>query len=719
MNRFYMSGLLGGVALVALIGSPALAQDDGAAVGEQTRDEIIVNGSRLPTTLTTMPGSVSVVDYEALQDQLAVTSDIGAVLGQLVPGMGTSSSSPSNIQTSLRGRKPVVFVDGIPITPTLNDVGRELRMIDPSVIERIEVVRGSSALFGNSAGAGFINYITRAGDKGPLRMSTEIGSQLSLTSIGDGLRPSVRQTFAGGGGNVDYRLVGSYEQTGSFYDADGDRIAPIPNGFSGLADSEIYSTFGRLGLDAGDGRFEINLNHYHQEQDTDFTLQNGDVSAGIKVTAVPKGPGDTEEANQFHENSLASLSYSNPEIMGTGLRTSVYYQKSKSIFGMEFGRFVRTPKPDGQSNTSSTKYGARIDLNTPLDFLANDSELLWGFDYLNDTTRADLVDGRVFAPPQELDSKALFAQLRVNVLPQMTVTAGIRHEWSTLSLEDFTSLLSYAASSIGSPGGPELSRVTGGDLKYDATPLNLGVTYDVSESINLFAGFSQGFEITGVGRELRGTPEHVSVTVLQPDPNVIDSYEAGVRGNWDGVQASFSVFKTESSNGLSFTIDPLNPNVAITKRSADEVYGFEATADVEVSDRSRVGGSFSWLEGRQLDDQGVFVKPLQNRRIPPRIITAYGEYDFSNNWTVRLQALHSGARDKFPGSTAFWEGEINPWLNVDISAHGDIGPGTLIVGVNNLLNSDHYTHVSESAQQDSRYSKAPGATANIRYKIEY
>jgi len=714
--------LMVGTALIGLTGAPALAEEEaGSEDRGLTLEEIVVSGSRLPASIQSMPGSVTLISQDDLQSQLAVTSDLGAILGQLVPGMGTSSASPANIQTSLRGRKPVVFIDGIPITPTLNDVGRELRMIDPSVIERIEVVRGSSALFGNSAGAGFINYITGPGEKGPLKMTTEVGTQFSVTSLGDGFRPSIRQSFSGGSDNIDYRVVGYYEKTGGFFDADGDRIAPIPNGFSGLADSDIYSVYGRVGVDAGEGRFEVNVNHYHQEQDTDYKLSPGNVAERIKATAILKDAGDAEEASQFHENWLASASYSHPDIFGTGLRSSVYYQKSKSIFGMEFGRFTKTDKPDGQSDTSSEKYGTRLDLHTPLAFLSEGSELLWGFDYLNDKTLAGLVDGRTFAPNQKLDSKAVFAQLRFSILEKVTVTAGVRHEWSSLELDDFTSLLTFATSTLGGADEDrELSRITGGTLKYDATPVNIGVTYDVSENINLFAGFSQGFQITGVGRELRSWPEHVDVTVLQPEPNLIDSYEAGVRGNWSGISASFSVFETRSSNGLSFKADPDNPNVALTSRSADKVYGFEVTVDADITDDWRAGGSLAWIEGKADGNaDGEFEKPLQNRRIPPRIITMYVEHDFSQDWTLRLQGLHSGERNKFPGSTSFWEGHLHPWFLMDVSAQGKVGPGTLILGVNNLLNTDYFTSISESAQQNNRFSKAPGATATIRYRVEY
>lgn len=683
-----------------------VAQDNDA---ELMLEEVVVIASRLPADLLTMPGSVTVIDNEELAKQLAVTSDLEMVLGQLVPGMSTSSSSPANFTTSLRGRKPVFFIDGVPITPTLNDVGRELRLIDPSVIQRIEVVRGSSALYGNSAGSGFINYITGRGEKNELNMFTEVGLQASMTSIGDGFRPSIRQGFSGGTDNIDYKVVGYYENIGGFYDADGDRIAPIPNGANGLADSDIYSIFAKVGWDfADDQRIEGMVSHYRQTQDTNYTLLRGDVSEGVKARAVLKDPDDTEESDQYQQNTVASLNYSHADILGSDFGTQVFYQESENIFGFSANRFPLTSKASAQSRSRSKKYGARVDIRTPLDFLGDGAQLLWGLDYLHDNTFDDVVDGRIFAPPQVLKSRAVFGQLQFPLMERFTVTAGVRYEKADLEISDFDSLFT-------------LSHITGGTLKYSATPVNIGLTFNASDTINLFAGFSQGFEVASVGRSLRSWPVDIDVVLLDPDPNLIDSYETGVRGDWGNVRSTFAVFYTSSSNGLSLRPDPANPlNSVLEVRTADEVYGVEWTIDADLSDSWRTGGSFSWVEGKEdKDGDGKPETALQHRRIPPRKITAYVEHDLASGWYVRLQGLYSGGRDKFPGSTAFYEGVINSWFVADISASGPVGPGVLSVGLNNMLNTDYFTHLSEAMQQDDRYSKAPGMTAMVRYRLNY
>ena len=156
------------VALALALSTQAHAQEpiEDGLVEPTESESIVVTGSRLPASLRTMPQSVDVFSAEDVSKQLATTNNLEQVLSNLVPGLSRSTNTTVTTYLSLRGRKPVFFVDGVPITATLNDTGRELRLIDPELIGRIEVVRGSSALYGNSAGAGFINYITKNGDLG-------------------------------------------------------------------------------------------------------------------------------------------------------------------------------------------------------------------------------------------------------------------------------------------------------------------------------------------------------------------------------------------------------------------------------------------------------------------------------------------------------------------------------------------------------------------------
>ena len=218
--------------------------------------EILVRGSRLPTSLATMPQSVQIVNSQQLEQQMAITTDVQTMLANTVPGLSQSSYSTGETLLSLRGRKPVILIDGVPVTSTLNDTGRELSMISPEDISEVEVIRGSSALYGQSEGAGFINFLTKGGEAGPANFRTEVGSGVSLANpSADSLIPYVSQSAAGTIDDFDYRAGGTFTSIRSLYDADGDRLPP-PVG-AAIQNSQTASGFAKGGYNfGGDQRLE-------------------------------------------------------------------------------------------------------------------------------------------------------------------------------------------------------------------------------------------------------------------------------------------------------------------------------------------------------------------------------------------------------------------------------------------------------------------------------
>jgi len=121
--------------------------------------ELVVTATRSEQPLEDIPRSVTVIDQETLEEQSNLTSNLGDILGQLLPGFGPpNQSNRTNVQT-LRGRDASILIDGVPQNSNAS-VNVQLRFIDPSSIERIEVVRGPSAIYSGEATGGVINIIT-------------------------------------------------------------------------------------------------------------------------------------------------------------------------------------------------------------------------------------------------------------------------------------------------------------------------------------------------------------------------------------------------------------------------------------------------------------------------------------------------------------------------------------------------------------------------------
>lgn len=707
--RTYGAGALSALLYVS---TPAWAQQaatEGEPGSQGRVEEILVMGSRLPSELTSMPISVNVINEKEIAKQLGVTQDLQAILAQLVPGLSMSNQATINTYTSLRGRKPVILVDGVPVTSTLNDVSRELSELDPWTIERIEVVRGSSALYGNSAGAGFINYITKHGRASDPGVFAEGGVSFSLTHTSDSAQPSIRLGASGGNESWDYLAQGYFSESNSFFDANGDRIPPQPDGVS---DSAFRSFFGKVGGYVGDGRIEASLSMYEHEQKAQYQLVPGSVRTGRPTTTVPAGllPGEEPRSN---ESLIANVAYVHPDVLGNEFKAQLYYLDTESVFQFVRNRFPRTPIPDGQSMNVTKKYGVRLDLKRDFAFWGlEDGELLYGVDFLRDDTEAPLTDGRAFGLPQLLESYAGFVQAFARITPRWSVTAGVRHERADLEIGNFTSLFT-------------LRSVIGATLDYDATPVNLGTVFRLTDRWDVFLGYSQGFEVQQFSFLWRDTPADIDLrnSTTKPKPNLIDSYETGLRFAGGDVKGEVAVFFVESTNGVSYVLNPLNPTDASVRRAPDRVWGVELSADWRAGDHWKLGGSAAWMEGEaDNNDDGNFETPLQNRRIPPAKVTAYVEHDLTDRWFVRLQGVWWDGRNEFPASVGierFHEGEVTSNFLMDLLSTYELPRGRLSVGINNLLNDDYYTNYSEGFNRNDTYNKATGATASIKYEINF
>ncbi len=82
------------------------------------------NNSCITESLDKQPRSVTIVTQSQIEQQAVLSRDLNQILNRLVPSYGFSSR--------LRASRPTVLIDGAPLA--------RLRGIDPSIIERVEVL---------------------------------------------------------------------------------------------------------------------------------------------------------------------------------------------------------------------------------------------------------------------------------------------------------------------------------------------------------------------------------------------------------------------------------------------------------------------------------------------------------------------------------------------------------------------------------------------------
>ncbi|PEN12596.1 TonB-dependent receptor [Longibacter salinarum] len=664
-------------------------------------NEVVISATRGEEALRSVPTSMSVLGPETMDAQLKLTTDVGKLLSQNVPGMAPATHTLSNYGQTLRGRSLFVLVDGVPQSAPLRNVLRDLHSIDPSAVERIEVVRGASATYGYGGNGGLVNFITKRPDHPGVHGEAEIGLQGQPSNVESSASGRLRGQVEVKEGDYDGLISATYEQIGYAFDGEGDRIPQDPQGQGGRAGSDVFNVLARGGVDlTSQQRLDLSANLYSAHQNLEYlTVPGTPDSAKARASAA----GDIPGKDPGTLNLVANAQYSHDEVdalFDSRVGAQVFLQDYETRF--TFASFY--PDGGGQSVLESTKIGARADVETPVDVLSG-ADLTWGADLLSDRTKQPLEDGRSYVPPIHQWSAAPFAQLELTLVDGLELHGGARYESFWLSVDDFTTLF----------GGRDIE---GGNLNYDAFVFNAGFVASLDQ-VDLFGNFSQGYSVADVGRVLRSPPDTTAFTVesLRPEAQKVNSYELGLRGGTDNVSASVTGFLNTSEFGSTLSDFPELQLV----RAPERIYGIEATLDARFNPM-RIGGTATFLEGKtDTDDDGDYETYLPGSRIPPAKLTGYVAYVPSDLWQVRAQVLHSGSRDRFDGSaaTAFGQGDVDAYTVFDLSASVEAGPGTVGIGIENVFDTFYFPAISQWYNLGSGYAAAPGRQVRLSYTVRW
>jgi iron complex outermembrane receptor protein len=697
-----------------------LSIEPNLSVLETETIELVVTATRTAQPLQNIPRSVTIIDREQLENQSILSNDVRDILGRLVPGFGppTSESTPRSIVQNMRGRSAVILVDGVPLTSNYG-LDRELRTIDPNLIERIEVVRGPTAIYGGQATGGAINIITRRPAEQPLQVSLEAGLNLSLTHPSDSFSNYVTGTVSGQQENIDYLFSLSREDNGAFFDAAGDRIPETSGG--GIIDAEAYSILAKLGATWDEvQRFQVTFDFYDARQDTEF-LSDPSISSipGIQK-ARPLRVSLPREGTDLagDRNLLVDLNYSHENVWGSELQAQAYYRDYTSIVGFsDFrGGFFDVI---ARQRAMGDKWGGRLQIDTPISDTAN---VLWGLDYVRENNEAPFeifdpvafdrnnilrkVEERTFVPEHTLSQLGLFAQLQWEPSDRFRLNGGLRHERIGLEVDNYTTFFNR--------------NIQGGERNFDATVFNIGGIYDLTEELSVFASFAQGFSVPGFGGVLRNPPPtfvSVEQNLNLTEPVTVNNYELGFRGTWPNVQASIAGFYNTSSLGEDYTF---RGGISQLVRAPERLYGIEATVDTQIDDRWQVGGILSWTEGDTDEDEDGDFLPISTFRVQPLKLTAYVQHQTTPGWQNRLQFLYVGNRDRAFDAGVDSVG-ITDYFIVDYISSIQLGRGQLNIGIENLFNTQYTTAQSQflSGFNEIFGAAGSGTTLRVGYSIQF
>lgn len=666
-----------------------------SAAAEQTPQRLapvtVFGTRRVDVPLSNVPSSITIVEREEIQKEQATTNRIEDILARRVPGFNPTNNGVRQI----RGRTAQVFINGVPVNEQLRaSSGSDLNLVSPDHLAGVEVARGANSAYGFGSPGGVIALQTPRAESEELTLRTIARESVNPHRIGGSHQASLYQSASQIVGRFDYHLGGSIAYDGAEYDPDGD----LALGFSNAA----LLTNGKEVLGNLDGSFGLDLEEAGQLRLTgtfghvDF-VERYATNPGVyretfgSLSEEPKGD------QSFRQSYTLNLSYENADVLGQSVKLEVF---TSSVETETFSTSGGTNFRDEQTNDY---YGFRSAMTTPLDAITEGSTVTYGVDVLrnryfrpffNDDTGAV---STFFSPDVTLDSYAPYAQLEVPI-GDFRLTGGLRHERYSGHVETAT----------GSSG------ITGGDIKsFDLTLFNAGVVYFVDDNIDVYTTFSQGAEITQLGRAARSAS---SADQVDPQPAKSDQYEVGVRGDWSALRFGLAGFYTESDLLSSLECDGVNPCTPL--REPRKFWGIEGSADWRIDDQWGVGGVLTWQDGIRTTDTDD-TRRIGSRDVPPVLVTGYMDYSPFPWWRNTLQLNYRGARDPFGDSTAFGEGKVNDLLLVNLSAGFDVGPGELQLGVQNLFNTEYTSISAEAGNSDFTWLPEQGTRVSVAYSITW
>ncbi|WP_454064464.1 TonB-dependent receptor [Candidatus Nitrospira salsa] len=691
---------------------------------------VTVTATRFESPLSSIPGSVTVIPPETIKEQSLLTRNPSDLLGKLVPGLAPGNQSPtnnpigSNGGQTLRGRTALVLIDGVPQT-SIRNAGRDLRTIDPSAIDRIEVVRGATSIYGDGATGGIINIITKRPNSEIPTWTTDVMINSAPTNPSASFGGRFAQSLSGKKSGVDYLVSGSYEYVGGMFDADASRVPPdLLSAQGGLSDLSVYNIMGKFGYDFSQQRIQLTVNHFQSQQDTDYASDPTVNTLPLKSVRARSRKGLKLDDQPESRNTMVNLDYTHQNIFGSRVHSLAYYRNALTRFQPFDGQAIASLGNNiTQSRVESEEIGFRLEINTPIPLpRVTSPRLLWGLDFSREEASQRVaimdptafnnsnglvfqkVDDRVWVPPLEQRNLGLFGQLEWSLLENWILQGGIRYERIDLNLESFTTLAG--------------NTIAGGDLDFDATVFNAGTVVFLTDAVNVFFNYSQGFSIPDTGLILRSAPASFSFASSQLEPIEVDTYELGIRGEWHTFQTSLSGFYSESDFGVSS-----NGFAANVIRAPERVWGIEGTFDVQPDEAWALGGTLTWLEGENDVDRDDNYDALNGFRIPPVKLTGYIEHNTVPEWKWknRIQILYVGNRNPGLNPMSFGGRPVESYTVLDLISTIQAGPGLLRFGIENLLNQDYFNTTAQllrTGRNDS-YTASRGMVVTLGYRVQY
>nr|VFJ57622.1 MAG: hemoglobin/transferrin/lactoferrin receptor protein [Candidatus Kentron sp. FW] len=644
---------------------------------------VTATGSEKDSFDTSLP--VNILDVGDLEEKIAVSV---AEIFQKEPGVDvvtTGSGSVHPMIRGLHGERVLVLVNGIRLSEQ-RPGGNHVFSLDPSQIERVEVVRGpASVLYGSDAIGGVINFITREADEETTPdgyFDGEIDAQYEGAT--DGWKESARLYF--GQGRFNGHAGVTYKDMENIETPEGE----LANSFH-----EGYTVWGG-GNYIGDG----------WKMYADYSFMEADIG-------IPGPAAFAEDYFKGEKHQRLALGFEANEFGSAAER-----------FNIDFGwqrhnrhRYRRKITSIPADVLGDLDINIQLDIDTytlkpQMVLVPNDSHrVTFGLDtFYEDATSGRTIrdsasawvnpkfDSVPVIPDSTRMGVGAFVQDEIALGDQWVITPGLRADWIKARTD-----------------GHSRHQLTGEETsESSAVSGNLGLLYKVNDKVNLYGNVGRAFRAPTLLELYFHGPHDVGNDFGDPnlDPEKSWNFDIGLKTRTDRLQTEIGVFYNKVDDYI-VKENQGGGDYRYMNYAKVSLYGAEASLDYELGGGFSTFASVSYVRGEN-DDTG---KNLPD--IPP-LKGHYGvRYDATLGAKSRIWA-------ELAGLTTANQNKIGPnERKTDGYTRGDVRIGidlnetwSLIAAVENFTDKSYQDHLSSSWQEFGLNDQA-GRNVKVMVKARF
>ena len=593
-----------------------------AAADDEEIDDIIVTATRLPRNIMEIDGTVSVITEQDIRDQVA--SDLDDIV-RYQPGISMSSNGRGGnmgfVIRGIGGNRVLTMIDGIRAGDSYSagpiNQGADAFEIDD--FKAVEVIRGpASVLYGADAMGGAVIMRT----KDPIDYldsdnDAYVGVRAGYMSSNE--LAKIGLTGAKQFGDLGFVLQYTNRDYAERDISGGGSLNPLDGVSHGLLLKSVYTPNEnhtlRVSLDA-------------MQEDNDFEL-------------LSELSGSVTESLAFDEIERFRVSLQHDWSLNTGIADKVeshlFTQTADGLQHTEQQRtsfsFINPMNPMTFGGTAALRVShfefnqetSGVGVMLTKTFTAGTSEhaLVYGINYdqteterPRDRVETDLSTGTEtrsivpfpFAGAEDFPNKTFpdTKTKRTGVYVQdeiafgtsgFTLIPGLRYDNYDLE-PTVDGLLDVTAF-----GGVVES------ISESHTSANLGVIYDVTDEVALFAQYAEGFRPPNYDEANQAYVQYSFNYVILPNPNLepetSEGVEVGIKANFDDAFYSFVVYENRYDDFISTDVVGFDNGFLLFQGQnlgKVKITGAEATAIISLNDNWEFNASLAYARGDNEED---------------------------------------------------------------------------------------------------------------------